>query len=311
MASELERSGAAARRGSDIGLIADANGDLFGTSLVGGANDDGAVFGTTDSGGANDDGTVFEILKTAAGYASTPITLVNFNGAGPLGSLIADATGNLFGTTDEGGANDDGTAFDITDSGFVTTATPPPTVTSDILWQNGSTGQASVWEMDGNTRVGGGAVSPNPGPAWRAVGTGAFFSGGTSDILWQNTSTGHVSVWEMNGNSRTGGGALSLDPGPTWKAIGTGDLNGDGDSDILFQNASSGQVSIWEMNGNTRTGGGVLSLNPWPAWKAIGTGDFNDDGSPTSSSGTRARARSRSWRWMGAPGSTAGRASIK
>ena len=68
-------------------MIADANGDLF---------------GTTDGGGANDDGTVFEINKTAAGYASTPTTLVTFNGADgalPQGSLIADANGDLFGTT--------------------------------------------------------------------------------------------------------------------------------------------------------------------------------------------------------------------
>ena len=43
--------------GPVAGLIADANGDLF---------------GTTSSGGANGNGTVFEIVKTAAGYASTP-----------------------------------------------------------------------------------------------------------------------------------------------------------------------------------------------------------------------------------------------
>ena len=56
------------------------------------------------SGGANDDGTVFEIAKTATGYASTPTTLVSFNGANganPHGGLIADANGDLFGTTDE------------------------------------------------------------------------------------------------------------------------------------------------------------------------------------------------------------------
>ena len=53
-------------------------------------------------GGANGDGTVFEIAKTAHGYASTPTTLVSFNGtngAYPYGSLIADANGDLFGTT--------------------------------------------------------------------------------------------------------------------------------------------------------------------------------------------------------------------
>jgi hypothetical protein len=34
---------------------------------------------------------------------------------------------------------------------------------SDILFQN--TGQVSVWDMDGTTRTGGGAVSPNAGRA--------------------------------------------------------------------------------------------------------------------------------------------------
>jgi hypothetical protein len=41
-------------------------------------------------------------VKTAAGYSSTPITLVNFdgtNGLKPQGSLIADADGNLFEVT--------------------------------------------------------------------------------------------------------------------------------------------------------------------------------------------------------------------
>src|SRR5438128_1007371 len=45
------------------GLIADANGNLF---------------GTTYAGGANDFGTVFKIAKTTSGYASTPIILVSF-----------------------------------------------------------------------------------------------------------------------------------------------------------------------------------------------------------------------------------------
>jgi uncharacterized repeat protein (TIGR03803 family) len=45
------------------GLIADANGDLFGTTVFGGAN-----------GG----GTVFEITKTASGYATTPTILYSF-----------------------------------------------------------------------------------------------------------------------------------------------------------------------------------------------------------------------------------------
>ena len=142
---------------------------------------------------------MFEIVKTAGGYASTPTTLVSFNGTNgetPFGSLIADSNGDLFGTTDGGGANGDGTVFEIT----------PPAATADILWQNTS-GQASIWDMNGNSLVGGGAVSPNPGPSWKAIGMGDFDGDGVYDILWQNTTSGQASIWEMNGNTLIGGGA--------------------------------------------------------------------------------------------------------
>ena len=58
-------------------------------------------------------------------------TLVNFNGTdGALvyAGLIADAKGDLFGTTALGGANGDGTVFEITGSGFSSEAIPPTTI---------------------------------------------------------------------------------------------------------------------------------------------------------------------------------------
>ena len=66
------------------GLIADAAGDLFGTTQAGG--------------GANNDGTVFEIVKTASGYANTPTVLFSFDGthgAAPFAGLTADAARKL------------------------------------------------------------------------------------------------------------------------------------------------------------------------------------------------------------------------
>jgi uncharacterized repeat protein (TIGR03803 family) len=81
------------------GLIADANGDLF---------------GTTDSGGPSDAGTVFELVNNNGTY--TLNTLVNFNGSNglnPYAGLIADANGDLFGTTGKGGSNNDGTVFEL------------------------------------------------------------------------------------------------------------------------------------------------------------------------------------------------------
>ena len=68
------------------GLIADAAGNLF---------------GTTAFGGTSGYGTVFEIAKTDSTYGA-PATLATFNGtngANPYAGLIADAAGNLFGTT--------------------------------------------------------------------------------------------------------------------------------------------------------------------------------------------------------------------
>lgn len=89
------------------GLIADTKGNLYGTTYNGGAGSAGPYTG----------GTVFKI--TAGTNALT--TLVNFNqstftnsaGTNPRGGLIADASGNLYGTTEWGGPSGDGTVFKI------------------------------------------------------------------------------------------------------------------------------------------------------------------------------------------------------
>ena len=109
-------------------------------------------------------------------------------------------------------------------------------------------------------------MSPNPGPSWKAFGTGDFNGDSHSDVLFQNASSGQASIWEMSGNTLIGGGPVNPNPGPAWQAIGTGDFNHDGDSDILFQSTNTGQVSIWEMNGNKLIGGGPVSANLGPSW---------------------------------------------
>src|SRR5215469_3348967 len=96
-------------------LVADANGNLFGTT------------------GASGSGTVFEIAKTSSGYASAPTILVSFSGndgASPLAGLIVDASGNLFGTTSQGGAGY-GTVFEVANSGGVYASSPTTLVNFD------------------------------------------------------------------------------------------------------------------------------------------------------------------------------------
>jgi uncharacterized repeat protein (TIGR03803 family) len=72
----------------------------------------GNLYGTTSSGGAKGDGTVFELAKGA----STFTTLATFNGSDgsdPAGGLVMDASGNLYGTAELGGASSDGTVFEL------------------------------------------------------------------------------------------------------------------------------------------------------------------------------------------------------
>jgi microcystin-dependent protein len=192
------------------------------------------------------------------------------------GATFTTGTGTSFTVTGDGVknvlVNQSWGSGDVSPNASLTfTLEPPP----NIIWQN-SNGQAAIWEVNGTNVIGGGAVSPNPGPSWKTIGTGDFFGGGSSDLLWQSTS-GQVAIWQMSGTSLIGGGTAGLDPGPSWHAVGTGDFNHDGLSDILLQ-STSGQAAIWEMNGANVVGGGTVSPNPGPSWKAVGTGDFYDDG---------------------------------
>jgi uncharacterized repeat protein (TIGR03803 family) len=144
------------------------------------ADTHGALFGTTDTGGANERGTVFEIAKTAHGYASTPTTLVSFNlidGYSPDGSLIADAQGDLFGTTYIGGANNDGTVFEIakTAHGYAST----PTTLVSFNGTNGANPLGGLLadahgDLFGTTRLGGayGAADSRYGTVFEITDSG-------------------------------------------------------------------------------------------------------------------------------------------
>ena len=78
----------------------------------------GNLYGVTDDGGANFYyGTVFELSPHAGGeWTETILHSFNNNGADgyyPQG-VILDASGNLYGTTYNGGANTEGTVFELT-----------------------------------------------------------------------------------------------------------------------------------------------------------------------------------------------------
>jgi uncharacterized repeat protein (TIGR03803 family) len=95
-----------------------ANGGGDGTELVAGVVIDGAgnIYGTTVGGGAYREGTVFELVPRVDGVTYKEKILYSFHGlygSFPYGSLILDSAGNLYGTTALGG-NGTGAVFKLT-----------------------------------------------------------------------------------------------------------------------------------------------------------------------------------------------------
>jgi uncharacterized repeat protein (TIGR03803 family) len=84
--------------GPSAPLISDSAGNLYGTTY----NTDKQVGGT-----------VFELNVTTGAY-SVLHTFGGADGSGPLGGLVRDSAGNLYGTTSVGGASGWGVVFEIT-----------------------------------------------------------------------------------------------------------------------------------------------------------------------------------------------------
>ena len=86
------------------GLLADRLGNLYGTTEAGGANGSGTAFRLAPDGTKT-------ILHSFAGGS---------DGINPYGGVIADKSGDLYGTTYRGGAHGDGTVYEIAASGTET-----------------------------------------------------------------------------------------------------------------------------------------------------------------------------------------------
>jgi uncharacterized repeat protein (TIGR03803 family) len=90
----------------------------YGTLLLDGK---GSLYGTTLSGGAHNLGTVYKLTPSASGGAWTETVLYSFAGGSdgerPYAGVIADARGNLYGTTSGGGGTNSGTVFKLSPKG--------------------------------------------------------------------------------------------------------------------------------------------------------------------------------------------------
>jgi uncharacterized repeat protein (TIGR03803 family) len=90
------------------GLMQDSNGNLYGTTVGGGANNRGTVFKIAPAG-------TLTVLYSFCNLTSCT------DGAQPYGGLVQASNGELYGTTFAGGEYDSGSIFSITPGGALTT----------------------------------------------------------------------------------------------------------------------------------------------------------------------------------------------
>jgi len=113
-------TGGAAGRGTVFEILAGSNAFITLASFGGaiGANPTGALlrdsagslYGICSNGGSNSDGTVW-VMPAGTHNILRLGTFAGGNGMHPVGGLVADAIGDLFGTTAAGGPNSGGTAY--------------------------------------------------------------------------------------------------------------------------------------------------------------------------------------------------------
>ncbi|MGP1385996.1 MAG: cadherin domain-containing protein [Thainema sp.] len=151
----------------------------------------------------------------------------------------------------------------------------------DLVWRNSTTGQNSVWFMNGTNRVGTAGLPAVAEAGWQLGGVGDFSASSPlrDDLVWRNELTGQNVIWVMNGINRIGTIALDNVPGSDWEIAGVGNFDQDGQlDDLIWRNYETGQNVVWfvESDGTKRT----QALDPLddPNWRIEGASDFDGDG---------------------------------
>ena len=203
-------------------LVQAANGDLYGTTSEGGANGLGTVFKITPSG----------TLTTLYSFCSQGFPCTD--GYGPSG-LVQATNGDFYGTTGLGGANNDGTVFEITPSGTLTTLYSFCSQSGCPDGQSPNAGlvQATNGDLYGTTLNGGGANND---------GTVFSLSVGLGPFVETRPRSGEVgTVVEILGTDLTGATSVSFNG---TAATFTVNLSGSAISTTVPAGATTGTVEV-------------------------------------------------------------------
>lgn len=184
----------------------------------------GNLYGTTFEGGDENAGSVFELTPTGSGWTSSILYSFRATGAtgiNPVGGLVFDSVGNLYGSTLEGGPGGGGVIFELARSAGRWTF-------SIIYNLQGGGGPASSLTMDAAGNLFG-----------TTVGDGAFTAGNAFQLTRSGDNWTYTDLYDF----QLGDGGLTPIGGVTL------DANGD-----LFGTASAGGAHnagvVWEITPN-------------------------------------------------------------
>ncbi|MGH9208408.1 MAG: choice-of-anchor tandem repeat GloVer-containing protein, partial [Acidimicrobiales bacterium] len=227
----------------NAGLIADSSGNLYGTATDGGMS--GGCSGTGC-------GVVFKLSPGGTETVLHSFTGSPIDGANPYAGLIADSSGNLYGTTYGGGASQNGVVFKLTPGGTETVLYSFCSLTG---CSDGAAPQAGlIADSSGNLY---GTTAAGGASAACTVGCGVVFKltpGGTETVLYSFTGGGDGALPEagliadssgnLYGTTEIGG---ALNSGTVFKLTGTGFAT----PPAYVTNTSSNTVSVLATATNT------------------------------------------------------------
>jgi uncharacterized repeat protein (TIGR03803 family) len=222
---------------------------------------DGNFYGTTHSGGANNMGTVFEI--TPAGVETLLWSFgTGADGKYPYGGLVQATDGNFYGTTEGGGTHSRGAVFKIT-----------PSRVETVLWSFGSGTDGQVpW---------GGLIQAVDGDFYGTTGIGGTSNAGT---VFKITPAGVETVLWSFGSGSDGqlpyGSLLQASDGNFYGMANEGGTSNVG---TVFKVTPAGvETVLWSFgsgtDGQLPFGGGLIEGTDGNFYGLTSTGGTNNSG---------------------------------
>jgi uncharacterized repeat protein (TIGR03803 family) len=237
----------------------------------------GNLYGTTYSGG-NGYGIVYELKPSGGGWTENDLHSFGYgDGAYPYSRVILDNSGNLYGTTWGGGANADGTVFEMTPSGSGWTHT---VLYSFQLASDGGNPYAGlIFDSSGNLygatssggAGGGGTVfklTPSNNGSWTYSLLYSF--AGSNDCGPQNSlvldAAGNLYGTTYCDGANSLGNVFKLTPsGNNWTYTSLHDFTGGSDGEIPFCSVAfdtSGNLYGTTVTGGAQGVGTVWEITP-------------------------------------------------